>query len=61
LLEGIVRGLAIITGRAPVRKRARRVANFGLRQGQEISAAMTLRGADVNSSIARCGRGPAHP
>jgi large subunit ribosomal protein L5 len=46
LLEGIVEELAIITGQAPVRKRAKKsIANFGLRQGQEIGAAVTLRGA----------------
>jgi len=46
LLEGIVEELAIITGQAPTRKRAKKsIANFGLRQGQEIGAAVTLRGA----------------
>ncbi|MEK7402485.1 MAG: 50S ribosomal protein L5 [Gemmatimonadota bacterium] len=46
LLEGIVEELATITGQAPTRKRAKKsIANFGLRQGQEIGAAVTLRGA----------------
>jgi large subunit ribosomal protein L5 len=46
LLDGIVDELAIITGQQPVRKRAKKsIANFGLRQGQEIGAAVTLRGA----------------
>jgi len=46
LLEGIVEELAIITGQHPVKKKAKKsIANFGLRQGQEIGAAVTLRGA----------------
>src|SRR5690242_10216385 len=46
LLDGIVEELATITGQAPTRKRAKKsIANFGLRQGQEIGAAVTLRGA----------------
>ena len=46
LLDGIVEELAIITGQAPVRKKAKKsIASFGLRQGQEIGAAVTLRNA----------------
>jgi len=46
LLDGIVEELATITGQAPVRKKAKKsIANFGLRQGQEIGAAVTLRNA----------------
>lgn len=46
LLDGIVDELATITGQQPVKKRAKKsIANFGLRQGQEIGAAVTLRGA----------------
>jgi large subunit ribosomal protein L5 len=46
LLDGVVEELAIITGQRPVRKRAKKsIANYGLRQGQEIGAAVTLRGA----------------
>ena len=46
LLDGIVEELATITGQHPVKKRAKKsIANFGLRQGQEIGAAVTLRGA----------------
>jgi large subunit ribosomal protein L5 len=46
LLEGIVEELSIITGQHPVKKKAKKsIANFGLRQGQEIGAAVTLRGA----------------
>jgi len=46
LLEGIVDELATITGQHPVKKKAKKsIANFGLRQGQEIGAAVTLRGA----------------
>src|SRR5215470_12925174 len=45
-LDGIVDELATITGQQPVKKRAKKsIANFGLRQGQEIGAAVTLRGA----------------
>ena len=40
------RSSAIITGQRPVRKKAKKsIANFGLREGQEIGAAVTLRGA----------------
>ena len=46
LLDTVVEELAIITGQRPVRKRARKsISNYGLRQGQEIGAAVTLRGA----------------
>lgn len=46
MLDAVVDELAIITGQRPVRKRARKsIANYGLRQGQEIGAAVTLRGA----------------
>jgi large subunit ribosomal protein L5 len=46
MLDGIVEELATITGQAPTKKRAKKsIANFGLRQGQEIGAAVTLRGA----------------
>ena len=40
------RSSAMITGQRPVRKKAKKsIANFGLREGQEIGAAVTLRGA----------------
>ena len=46
MLDTVVEELAVITGQRPVRKRARKsISNFGLRQGQEIGAAVTLRGA----------------
>jgi len=46
VLEKVVEELAIITGQRPMRRRAKKsIANFGLRQGQEIGAAVTLRGA----------------
>jgi large subunit ribosomal protein L5 len=46
LLDGIIEELATITGQQPVKRRAKKsIANFGLRQGQEIGAAVTLRGA----------------
>jgi large subunit ribosomal protein L5 len=45
-LDSVVEELAIITGQQPVKKKAKKsIANFGLRQGQEIGAAVTLRGA----------------
>jgi len=46
ILDSIVEELGIITGQRPVRKKAKKsIANFGLREGQEIGAAVTLRGA----------------
>ena len=45
-LDNVVEELATITGQQPVRRKAKKsIANFGLRQGQEIGAAVTLRGA----------------
>jgi large subunit ribosomal protein L5 len=45
-LDAVVDELAIITGQQPVRRKAKKsIANFGLRAGQEIGAAVTLRGA----------------
>ena len=46
VLDKVVDELAVITGQRPVRKKAKKsIANFGLREGQEIGAAVTLRGA----------------
>src|SRR5438874_7542124 len=46
ILDTVVCELRIITSQRPVRKKAKKsIANFGLRQGQEIGAAVTLRGA----------------
>src|SRR5215211_4723136 len=46
VLDKVVEELALITGQRPVRKKAKEsIANFGLREGQEIGAAVTLRGA----------------
>src|SRR5688500_9778165 len=46
ILDTVVNELGIITGQRPVRKKAKKsIANFGLREGQEIGAAVTLRGA----------------
>ena len=46
LLDVIVEELSVITGQRPVRKKAKKsIANFGLREGQEIGCAVTLRGA----------------
>jgi len=46
LLDKVVEELGVITGQRPVRKKARKsIANFGLREGQEIGASVTLRGA----------------
>lgn len=45
-LDGVVEELEVITGQRPVRTRAKKsISNFGLRQGQEIGASVTLRGA----------------
>ena len=44
LIEGAVRDLEVICGQKPVVTRARKsIANFKLRQGQAIGAAVTLR------------------
>ena len=46
VLDTVVSELAIITGQRPVRRKAKKsIANFGLREGQEIGASVTLRGA----------------
>jgi large subunit ribosomal protein L5 len=46
VLDAVVEELGIITGQRPVRKKAKKsIANYGLREGQEIGAAVTLRGA----------------
>jgi large subunit ribosomal protein L5 len=46
VLDTVVEELALITGQRPVRRKAKRsIANFGLREGQEIGATVTLRGA----------------
>jgi len=46
VLDTVVNELGIITGQRPVKKKAKKsIANFGLREGQEIGAAVTLRGA----------------
>src|SRR5207237_44006 len=47
-LDVVVEEIATITGQAPVRKKAKKsIANYGLRQGQEIGVAVTLRGAKM--------------
>jgi len=46
VLDKVVEELAIISGQRPVRRKAKKsIANFGQREGQEIGAAVTLRGA----------------
>ncbi len=46
VLDNVIQELAVITGQRPVRRKAKKsIANFGLRAGQEIGAAVTLRGA----------------
>ncbi|MFN2603665.1 MAG: 50S ribosomal protein L5 [Gemmatimonadaceae bacterium] len=46
ILDKVVEELAIISGQRPVRRKAKKsIANFGQREGQEIGAAVTLRGA----------------
>jgi large subunit ribosomal protein L5 len=45
-LDTIVDELAVVSGQRPVRRKARKsISNFGLREGQEIGASVTLRGA----------------
>ena len=45
LLDVVVEELALITGQKPVRRKAKKaISNFGLREGQEIGASVTLRG-----------------
>jgi len=46
VLDAVVVELGIITGQRPTKKKAKKsIANYGLRQGQEIGVAVTLRGA----------------
>jgi large subunit ribosomal protein L5 len=46
ILDTVSEELATITGQHPVRKKAKKsIANYGLREGQEIGVAVTLRGA----------------
>jgi large subunit ribosomal protein L5 len=46
ILDNVVQELAVITGQRPLRRKAKKsIANFGMREGQEIGAAVTLRGA----------------
>jgi large subunit ribosomal protein L5 len=46
VLDSVVEELGIITGQRAMRRKAKKsIANFGLREGQEIGAAVTLRGA----------------
>ena len=46
VLDAVVEELGIITGQRPTKKKAKKsIANYGLRQGQEIGVAVTLRGA----------------
>jgi large subunit ribosomal protein L5 len=46
LLDVVVEELALITGQKPVRRKAKKsISNFGLREGQDIGASVTMRGA----------------
>ena len=46
VLDTVVDELAVISGQKPVRKKAKKsIANFSLRQGQEVGVSVTLRGA----------------
>jgi large subunit ribosomal protein L5 len=46
ILDAIVDEVATITGQKPLRTKAKKsIANYGLREGQEIGVAVTLRGA----------------
>jgi large subunit ribosomal protein L5 len=45
VLDKVVDELSLITGQRPARKKAKKsIANYGLREGQEIGASVTLRG-----------------
>jgi large subunit ribosomal protein L5 len=45
ILDSVCEELELITGQKPVRRKAKKsIANFGLREGQEIGASVTLRG-----------------
>src|SRR5258705_8233773 len=53
-LDTSITELGIITGQRPVRKKAKKsIANFGLRQGQEIGAELQHRGTRVWQFIVR--------
>jgi large subunit ribosomal protein L5 len=46
VLDKVIEELGIITGQQATRRKAKKsIANYGLREGQEIGAAVTLRGA----------------
>lgn len=46
VLDVVIDELALISGQRPVRRKAKKsIANFGQREGQEIGASVTLRGA----------------
>jgi large subunit ribosomal protein L5 len=46
VLDKVIEELGIITGQQPTRRKAKKsIANYALREGQEIGAAVTLRGA----------------
>ncbi|MBL8983544.1 MAG: 50S ribosomal protein L5 [Gemmatimonadetes bacterium] len=48
ILDSVVEEIALVTGQRPVRKKAKKsIANYGLREGQEIGVAVTLRGATM--------------
>ena len=46
VLDSVVEELSLVTGQRAVRRKAKKsIANYGLREGQEIGASVTLRGA----------------
>ena len=46
VLDSVVEELSLVTGQRPVRRKAKKsIANYGLREGQEIGASVTLRGS----------------
>jgi large subunit ribosomal protein L5 len=48
ILDSVVEEIALVTGQRPVRKKAKKsIANYGLREGQEIGVAVTLRGTTM--------------
>jgi large subunit ribosomal protein L5 len=46
VLDSVCEELELITGQKPIRRKAKKsIANYGLREGQEIGAQVTMRGA----------------
>src|ERR1035437_1221095 len=51
VLDAVVEELGIITGQRPTKKKAKKsIANYGLRQGQEIGVAVTMPSSSTTAS-----------